>query len=202
MKRIRFVLPLLALLFLPLCAQAQDTRFVRERSSLPTPCYSNREVVEVNNKLYRCAVIGNPGTWREIGNDILSTKGDLVTHNGTAPVRLPVGTNGQILTADSTAASGNKWANTILSGSASLDFGATAAGTCDSLTITVTGAADGDAVALGLPSALATADTYQSFHAFVSAANTVTVKRCNLTNATTALSNPTAATVKVTIFKP
>jgi hypothetical protein len=88
----------------------------------------------------------------------------------------------------------------VLAGTASLDFGATAAGACDSLTITVTGAADGDTVALGIPTALGAADTYQSFHGFVSAANTVTVKRCNPTNATTALSNPAAATVRATVF--
>lgn len=90
----------------------------------------------------------------------------------------------------------------LLSATGSLDFGATAAGTCDSLTITVTGAADGNPVSLGIPAALATADTYQSFQGFVSSANTVTVKRCNLTNATTALSDPSAATVRATVFKP
>lgn len=40
----------------------------------------------------------------------LTTKGDLVVHNGTNDVRLPVGTNGQLLTADSTVAAGIKWA--------------------------------------------------------------------------------------------
>lgn len=40
----------------------------------------------------------------------LTTKGDLVVHNGTNDVRLPVGTNGQLLTADSTTAEGVKWA--------------------------------------------------------------------------------------------
>lgn len=40
----------------------------------------------------------------------LTTKGDLVVNNGTNDVRLPVGTNGQLLTADSTAAEGVTWA--------------------------------------------------------------------------------------------
>lgn len=84
-------------------------------------------------------------------------------------------------------------------GSASLDFGATAAGTCDLLTITVTGAADGDPVSCGVPTALAASDAYQSFAYYVSAANTVTVKRCNLTNAVVALTNPAAATVRCTV---
>ena len=39
----------------------------------------------------------------------LTTKGDLVTYD-TAPVRLPVGSNGQVLTADSTQTAGIKWA--------------------------------------------------------------------------------------------
>jgi hypothetical protein len=105
------------------------------------------------------------------------------------------GTNFQMLSPISNVAGG------VLTATASLDFGATAAGACDSLTITVTGAADGDAVAIGVPAALATADTYQSFQGFVSSANTVTVKRCNLTNATTALTNAAAATVRATVIK-
>lgn len=40
----------------------------------------------------------------------LTTKGDLIAHNGTNDVRLAVGTNGYVLTADSTAASGVAWA--------------------------------------------------------------------------------------------
>lgn len=87
-------------------------------------------------------------------------------------------------------------------GTASLNFGATAAGTCDSLTITVTGAADGDPVQLGIPAALFTSDTYQIFDAAVTSANTVTVKRCNPINAVTALSDPAAATVRATVTKP
>lgn len=43
------------------------------------------------------------------GLDTLTTKGDTLGHNGTTAVRVPVGTNGQVLTADSTAAPGVKW---------------------------------------------------------------------------------------------
>ena len=39
-----------------------------------------------------------------------TTKGDLIANNGTDNVRVPVGTNGYVLTADSTAASGVAWA--------------------------------------------------------------------------------------------
>jgi hypothetical protein len=110
MKRILFMLILAAL---PLCTQAQDARFVRERPSLPVACYSNREVVEVDNKFYRCRVVGNPGHWDYVGNDILSAKGDLITFGSTYPARLPVGTNGQVLLADSTQADGIKWGDPL-----------------------------------------------------------------------------------------
>jgi len=40
----------------------------------------------------------------------LTTKGDLVVHNGTNDVRLAVGSNGQLLTADSAQSTGVKWA--------------------------------------------------------------------------------------------
>lgn len=89
----------------------------------------------------------------------------------------------------------------VLTGTASLNFGATAAGACDTLTITVTGAADGDVVILGIPNALAASDNYQQFSGYVNAADTVTVKRCNLTNTVTALSDPAAATVRATVVQ-
>ena len=40
-----------------------------------------------------------------------TTKGDLIVHNGSIDVREAIGTNDQILTADSTQASGMKWAD-------------------------------------------------------------------------------------------
>lgn len=42
--------------------------------------------------------------------DPLTTKGDVVVHNGTDSIRVAVGANGRIFTADSTAASGIAWA--------------------------------------------------------------------------------------------
>lgn len=39
----------------------------------------------------------------------MTTKGDLIVHNGTNNVRLPVGTDSQVLTADSGAANGVSW---------------------------------------------------------------------------------------------
>lgn len=45
--------------------------------------------------------------------DILTTKGDILTHDGIDYVRLPVGTNDYVLTADSSAAYGIKWDNSL-----------------------------------------------------------------------------------------
>ena len=49
-----------------------------------------------------------------------TTKGDLVVHDGTANVRLPIGTNTHVLTADSSTATGVKWAAAGGGGSSTL----------------------------------------------------------------------------------
>lgn len=60
-------------------------------------------------------VLYGDGTWKAAPGggggmtDPLTTKGDLIVR-GTSTTRLAVGTNGQVLTADSSAANGVKWA--------------------------------------------------------------------------------------------
>lgn len=50
------------------------------------------------------------GTWATpSGASPLTTKGDVHTHDASVDARLAVGTNGQVLSADSTAATGLKW---------------------------------------------------------------------------------------------
>lgn len=84
----------------------------------------------------------------------------------------------------------------ILKGSAALDFTDTVAGTDTDLTITVTGADDGDPVFLGIPNgAMATNRLY---FAWVSASNTVTVRFRNLDTLTN--QDPDSATFNVTVF--
>lgn len=60
---------------------------------------------------------GTGQTTKTEGFDALSpttTKGDLIAYNGTDNIRIAVGTDGQILTADSTQASGVKWATAAI----------------------------------------------------------------------------------------
>jgi hypothetical protein len=89
-----------------------------------------------------------------------------------------------------------------LSGTASLDFSALAANSCEVLTLTVPGAADGDTAVLGIPNALADIDggiERTTFFGWVSADNTVSVRRCNVTGSSTA--DPAAATVRADVWK-
>lgn len=72
-------------------------------------------VIGHDGKLWICTVAGTPGTWVRAGSvatDVLfDAKGDLPVGTGAdTAARLPVGTNGQVLTADSTTATGMKWA--------------------------------------------------------------------------------------------
>lgn len=83
----------------------------------------------------------------------------------------------------------------VLSNSASLNFASIAAAASADLTITVTGAAVGDEVTVGLPAAPTAGIIYQ---AFVSAANTVTVRA---TNITAGAIDPAAQTFNVAVLK-
>lgn len=44
------------------------------------------------------------------GNTVLTTKGDILVHDGTNPVRMPVGTNGYVLKPNTGSSSGLYWA--------------------------------------------------------------------------------------------
>jgi|GEM_PF-5303323 len=51
-----------------------------------------------------------------LASSLLATRGDLITSSGSEPVSLPVGSDGQILIADSSAPAGLVWTNVSLSG--------------------------------------------------------------------------------------
>lgn len=83
-----------------------------------------------------------------------------------------------------------------LTNTAALDFPSTAAQTESALTVTVTGAADGDACDVGAPNAAASSGG--SFMCYVSAANTVTVR---FSNPTAGAIDPASATFRVAVKK-
>jgi len=83
----------------------------------------------------------------------------------------------------------------FLEASASLNFPSTAAAASSDLTIAVTGAAVNDPVSMGLPAA-PTAGIV--FNAFVSAADTVTIRATNITANPV---DPAPAAYKVRVFK-
>jgi hypothetical protein len=83
-----------------------------------------------------------------------------------------------------------------LTGSGTLDFPSTGSHSSADLTITVTGAADGDIVILGVPNASVTNDS--NYTAWVSAANTVTVRFNHYGSGN---SNPASGTFKVYVIK-
>ena len=85
---------------------------------------------------------------------------------------------------------------TKLAATANLDFGSVAAQSQADLTITVTGAAVGDSVAIGIPTGAVTAGI--AYTAWVSATNTVTVRAHNYT---TAPLDPASGTFKAVIVR-
>lgn len=82
----------------------------------------------------------------------------------------------------------------ILSATATLDFPSISAQSNQDLTVTVTGAAVGDAVFIGLPSAPLAGVVFMGY---VSATNTVTVRAMNYTGSS---KDPSSATYRVTVF--
>lgn len=83
----------------------------------------------------------------------------------------------------------------VLTATATLDFPNTAAQTSSDLTITVTGAAVGDAVLLGTP---ATPDANSCFTAWVSAADQVT---CRFNNYSAGAIDPASASYRAVVMK-
>jgi hypothetical protein len=124
----------------------------------------------------------------------------------TAPLKFTSGTN--LTTAEAGAMEFNgtnlffspsttrHTVNHGLTGSATLDFLSTNAQNSRDMTISVTGAADGDVVSLGVPNAAVNANT--SYSAWVSAAGTVTVRFNNYSSGAV---DPASGSFKVFVTK-
>ncbi len=114
--------------------------------------------------------------------------GQLHLNNGTQAA-------GAFLVSD--AAGISSWQTKQIAGTATLDFPTTAAQTSTELTLTVTGAADGDVVSVGVPSTAYNANS--EYTARVSGANTVSIAFNNF--GAIAAINPNSGTFKVIVFK-
>jgi len=87
--------------------------------------------------------------------------------------------------------------NKVLTTTASLNFPSTPDNSSSTLTVTVTGASDGDVVSIGVPSASVVTNT--SYFAFVSATNTVTVVMLNNDDINPA--DPAVGTFRISVSK-
>ncbi len=86
-----------------------------------------------------------------------------------------------------------------LTATAVLDFPSTTASNSSILTFTLNGAVDGDVVALGVPNAATNGNT--AYYAYVSAANTITVRFLNNNPALGAAIDPVSATFRVSVIR-
>ena len=148
---------------------------------------------------------GNVGIGQATPTAALHLKAGTATAS-TAPLKFTSGTN--LTTAEAgavefdgtnllfTPSTTRHTVNHGLTGSATLDFPSTTTLLSADLTITVTGAADGDVVSLGVPNAAVNANT--CYTAWVSSANTVTVRFNNYSSGTV---NPASGSFKVFVTK-
>jgi len=153
----------------------------------------------------RLSGTGNLGIGTNNPTAVLHLKAGTATPN-TAPLKFTAGTNLPTPEDGAIEYDGTDYYATVsttryilnkgLSGSATLDFPSTNAQTNSDLTITVTGAADGDMVVLGVPNGSTL--TNSSFTAWVSATNTVTVR---FNNYSSGALDPASGTFKVRVIK-
>jgi trimeric autotransporter adhesin len=88
-----------------------------------------------------------------IPKSLVTTKGDIVTATaGSTPARLGVGTNGQVLTADSTTATGIKWASQTPTGWSFL----TSASVTSGSTIVISGLSSYNRIMIGIAGVVTT----------------------------------------------
>lgn len=126
----------------------------------------------------------------------------------TAPLKLTSGTNLTTAEAGAVEYDGTNFFATnstatrftlakTLTATATLNFGSIAASSYADLTITVTGAADGDVVAIGVPNGSLINNVV--FFGWVSAADTVTIRALN--NDAASAADPASGTFRATVLK-
>lgn len=158
------------------------------------------------NEKMRLAANGNIGMGVAVPTAVVQIKAGRAAA-GSAPMKFTAGTNLTTAEAGAVEFDGTNYFATsgttrytlakTLTATANLDFPSTATG-ASTLSITVNGAADGDVVSLGVPNANAGPITTAFYTAYVSAANTVTVK---FVNGTGAFIDPPSGVFRVSIIK-
>jgi hypothetical protein len=130
----------------------------------------------------------------------LFPSGNFSIGNASDTAPLAVGTAGQFQVSLAGAATigGGTAITRHISVSTALAFPQFSAGSCNTLTVTAAGAADGDSVALGIPNALAAINGLAWF-GWVSAPGMVSVRGCNVSNVSVAA--PPAANVRVDVWQ-
>jgi hypothetical protein len=182
-------------------------RIVYASSGVPFLRCSSSNVAAVFNNVLRHIQLRGGGegglTWAS-GSDPSGVASSGITQIGAAHLAIGNGT------ADSTAGSlsltnltasgtlrvgGGTVVASILSATATLDFGSIGSNGTETLTITVTGAVAGDSVFLGCPAGL---DAGLIFCASVTAADTVTVRMHNSSGGST---DPASGTFRATVIR-
>lgn len=148
---------------------------------LVTPTLGTASATSINKVTITQPAVG--ATLNLADASTLATSGsNSITLTSTGPTNVTLPTSGILVSA--------------ISASGTLDFVSVNAGGSDISTITVTGAADGDAVSLGVPSTLAGAGGI--YTAWVSAPDIVTVKFSNTTGVAI---DPASATFNIKVLK-
>lgn len=131
--------------------------------------------------LYFNMTSGNQGYMIGSGTNLLlrgGSSGGGIRNTADSATLITWNDSGQ-LAVESLVVNGGTAITGHLSAAAVLDFGNLAAIGCEDLTITVTGAAVGDTVAIGVPNGSVPSATF-TYTAWVSATNTVTIRGCTL----------------------
>lgn len=130
-----------------------------------------------------------------VNNIISNTSGSFVFSSATGQVNLVI--NGAVNPTNGVTWQGGASLTNVYYNSSTIDFPSTVAGAMSERTITVTGADSGDPVSLGVSSVSMPANG--SYQAYVSAANTVTIRFVNNDLLTTY--DPVSALFKVSVQK-
>lgn len=163
-------------------------------------CY---EEADATLSVYLTCIAGTSGSWSVIMARTADAPGAAQIYNTPVDVGAsPTGTlqfdSNTALASGATVVGELKVGNgtnlkKLLSATASLDFGSINAAASADLTITVTGAAVGDSVSVGLAAAPTAGIVFQGF---VSAADTVTIRATNITASPV---DPLAQTIRATV---